>query len=349
MILDNLSLPIAIDLGTSNTLAAVPGKGVIFEEPTVVARLKKKPGVMPKPLAFGKKAKAMIGRQPEIMEIINPLRRGVIADFDAAVDFLSYLLRIVGELPSRWPRLLRPKAVIGVPSGITAVEKRAVRAVALGAGIGRVFLVEEPMAAAVGIGLVVNKPAGNLLIDIGGGTTEIAVISLGGIVLHRCLKIGGNNLDELLVNFFRLKYGLLVGLPTAEKVKIKIGSVLPLKKNSIKQISVRGRDLETGLPKTIIVGEEEVREALSPIIQEISLNLTELLEEVPPEITTDISKRGIVLTGGCSQLKGMEQMIARETKMPAWAVDYPFEAVVRGGVKLLENEKLLQALMVIKT
>jgi len=340
----NFSFSIAIDLGTANTLAAVPGKGIIFDEPTVVARLKKRPGIEPKPIAFGKKAKRMFGRQPQTIEVVEPLRDGVIADFDAAVAFLSYLVNLVSQLPSRWPRLLKPKAVIGVPSGITEVEKRAVKAAAETAGIGRVFLVEEPMAAAVGVGLAVNKPVGNLLIDIGGGTTEIAVISLGGIVLNRCLKIGGREMDEAIVNFVRLKYGVLIGRSTAEEVKIKIGSVVSSQSNQ--RMVVRGRDLETGLPKSIEIDEDEVREALSPTIQEIVANLNELLEETPPELTTDIAKRGIVLTGGCSQFRGMEELVSEATKMPVWTAGNPMESVVRGCVKLLENEKLLKQIAV---
>ena len=344
MWLDHFSLSIAIDLGTTNTLAAVPGKGVVFDEPTVIARLKKRPGVAPKLVAFGKKAKRMIGRQPQTIEVIEPLRSGVIADFDAAVALLSYLVDFVSQLPSRWPRLIKPKAVIGVPSGVTEVEKRAVRTAAEAAGISRVFLIEEPMAAAVGIGLVVDKPVGNLLMDFGGGTTEIAIISLGGIVLHRCLKIGGREMDEAIINFIRLKHGVLVGQSTAEKIKIKIGSVASLQSN--RQLAVRGRDLETGLPKSIEINEPEVREALSPIMQEIIANLNELLEEAPPELTTDISRRGIVLTGGCSQLRGMEKIVAEATKMPVWTAGDPREGVVRGGVKLLENEKLLKQMII---
>lgn len=342
----NLALSIAIDLGTANTLAAVPEKGIIFDQPTVVARLKKKPGLASRPIAFGKKAKRMMGRQPEVIEVVEPLRHGVIADFDAAVAFLSHLVELVHQLPSHLPRLLKPKAVIGVPSGITEVEKRAVKSAAEAAGIARVFLVEEPLAAALGVGLAINKPVGNLLMDIGGGTSEIAVISLGGLVLHRCLQLGGQAMDEAIINFLRLKYGLLIGRATAEEIKIKIGSVAGLARS--RSMKVPGRDLETGLPKTIEITELEVREALSGVIQEILANLIELLEETPPELTNDIAKRGIVLTGGCAQLKGLEKAVAEATKMPVWTAGQPLESVVRGGVKLLENEALLKQLMILK-
>ncbi len=348
MLLNNLNLSIGIDLGTSNTLAGVPGKGIIFEEPTLVARQKKKLGKPGKVLFFGNKVKQMVGKEPREIEIVEPLLDGAIADFDATVAFLDHLVSSINELPSRFPRFLKPRVVIGVPSGITEVEKRAVKSVALSAGVGKVFLVEEPMATAIGVDLTIEKAAGNLLIDIGGGTTEIAVISLGGVVLSRCLKLAGREMDEAILNFLRLKYGVLIGLPTAEKLKIEIGSVMPQNgEHESRSELVKGRDLETGLPKSVEISEEEVREALSPIIQEILSQVNELLEETPPELTADISKRGIVLSGGCSQLLGMEKMVGQSTKMPVWTAKNPLASVVYGCLKLLENEKLLRGIKIV--
>ncbi|MBU2592858.1 MAG: rod shape-determining protein [Patescibacteria group bacterium] len=346
--LEKFSLSVGIDLGTANTLMAVPGKGIIFDEPTVIARQKKKPGQPGKIFAFGKKAKKMSGREPQQIEVIEPLVDGAIADFDAAVYFLKYLTSLAAELPSRWPRLLKPRAVVGVPTGITGVEKRAVRSAALSAGFARVFLVEEPMLTAIGVGLNIESAAGNLLVDIGGGTTEIAVVSLGGVVLNRYLKRAGREMDESIVNFLRMKYGVLIGLPTAEEIKIKIGSVLPVSKkdSGLEAILVKGRDLETGLPKAIKITKEEIREALSPIAQEIVAQVKEILEETPPELSADISKRGIVLSGACSLLEGMEQLISQATKIPVWTAKNPNTSVVLGCVKLLENEKLLKKIRI---
>lgn len=348
MFLDLFSLSVGIDLGTSNTLAVVPGKGIVFDESTAVARQKKKPGRPGKIISFGGKAKKMLGREPQQIEIIEPLVDGAIADFDATVVFLKYLAGLVNELPSRVPRVLRPRAVIGVPSGITEVEKRAVKSAAIASGFGKVFLVESPMLTAIGSGLNVESVAGNLLIDIGGGKTEITVVSLGGVVLSRYLKVAGKEMDEAIINFIRMKYGILIGLPTAEEVKIKIGSVFSVgnKRDNSGTFLIKGRDLETGLPKAVEVNREEIRESLSPIVQEIMVQLNEILEETPPELSTDISKRGIILSGGCSQLMGMEELVGQITKMPVWTAKNPTTTVVRGCLKLLENEKLLRKIRV---
>jgi len=310
--LNDLRLRLAIDLGTSNTVVGVHGKGIIVNEPTLIARRVKKLGKPGEIIAYGTKAKQMLGKEPRQMEVVQLLSQGAIADFDATVEYFKHILNLVNELPSRIPRFLKPEAVIGVPTGITEVEKRAVSSVALKAGIGRVYLVEEPMAVAVGSGLIVDQPAGNLIIDLGGGVTELAVVSLGGIVLNRCLKVAGKQMDDTLVNFLRVKYGVLVGL--------------------------------NGLPKLIIVEKEEVREALSPVIQKIILALNELLEETPPELTADIARRGIVLSGGGSQLEGLEELIERETKMPVWKTKNSITSVADGGLSLLDKRKELNDL-----
>lgn len=339
----DLRLKLAIDLGTSNTLIGVQGKGIILEESTLIARRVKKLGKPGEVVAYGSKAKQMLGKEPQNIEVVQLLNQGAIADFDATADYLKHLLKLASELPSRIPRFLKPMVVIGVPTGITEVEKRAVSSAAIQAGVGQVYLIEEPMAVALGAGLIVNKPAGNLIIDIGGGITELAVVSLGGIVLNRCLKVAGNQMDERIVNFLRVKYGVLVGMPTAEKVKIQLGSVLSQNGSGNKhKMEIKGRNLENGLPKVIEVEKEEVREALSPVIQEIMLALNELLEETPPELTADIARRGIVLSGGGSQLEGLEKLIEQETKMPVWVTKNPIASVVNGALKLLDNPKLLR-------
>jgi len=341
VIFEKFSISVGIDLGTVNTLAGVPGRGVVFNEPTVVARQKKKLAKPGRIICLGKRAKQMIGRQPRQVMVIEPIIDGAIADFDATVSFLNYLIGVINELPSTLPRFLKPRAIFGVSSGITEVEKRAVRSAALTAGFGKVSLVEAPMAAAIGAGLKIDTPVGNLLIDIGGGVTEIAIISLGGIVLSRFLRVGGKDMDEAIVNFVRLKYGVLIGEQTAEKIKTKIGSVLPFANKKEKSMIAKGRDLETGLPKTVELSSREVREALSPIIQQLLAQLSELLEETPPEISVDIQKRGIVLTGGSSQLPGLERLISEVAKTPVWVAKNPDTSVVNGCVKLFENKELL--------
>ncbi len=344
----NLRLRLAIDLGTTNTLVGVGGKGIIVEEATLIARRLKKLGKPGEIVAYGTKAKQMLGKEPQQIEVVQLLNQGAIADFDATVDFLKHILNLVNELPTQFPRFLKPEAIIGVPTGITEVEKRAVSSAALQAGMGQVYLIEEPMAVAIGSGLIVDKPAGNLIIDLGGGTTELAVVSLGGIVLNRCLTVAGNQMDEALVNFLRVKYGVLIGLPTAEKIKINLGSVLSEKGNKSEpdKMEIKGRNLENGLPKIIVVEKEEVREALSPIIQEITLALNELLEETPPELTADIARRGIVLSGGGSGLEGIEYLIEQETKMPVWKTKNPLTGVVDGGLKLLGEPELLNRIKI---
>jgi len=236
--------------------------------------------------------------------------------------------------------------VIGIPSGVTEVERRAVQEAALSAGARSAFLIEEPIAAAIGAGINIEAPKGSLIVDVGGGTTEIALISLGGIVINRCLRMAGDEMDEAIISFARLKYGLLIGLPTAEEVKIKIGSAHKLKKEI--QIVVRGRDLESGLPKSLRVQSMEVREALNSVIRQIIGGIEEVLEQAPPELVVDILKSGIILAGGASQLRGLDKLIAEEAKMPVWQAEDPMTAVVRGCAKVLEDERLLEKVRVVR-
>jgi len=335
-----ISYDVGIDLGTANTLVLVKGKGVVIREPSMVARHKKTKEI----IAIGEKAKQMWGKTPALLETVRPLRDGVIADFDATEAMLTYYIKEIHQSNSLIPRIPKPRVVIGIPSGVTEVERRAVQEVALAAGARVAYLIEEPMAAAIGAGLPIEAPDGVLLVDIGGGTTEIAVISLGGIVIERCLRIAGDEMDEAVLNFARLKYSLFLGEATAEEVKKQIGSALPQEQE--KQMVVRGRDLETGLPKSVKISATEVREAISPIVSQIVEQISEVIEETPPELVADIVSRGIVLCGGGALLSGLDKLVAEETKMPVWIADDPLTAVVRGCGKLLDDRDLLNKIRV---
>ncbi|KKR99941.1 MAG: rod shape-determining protein MreB, rod shape-determining protein MreB [Microgenomates group bacterium GW2011_GWC1_41_20] len=340
---------IGIDLGTANTLVYVKGKGIVIREPSVVARHKKSKEI----LAIGASAKKMTGRAPSMIDVIRPLRDGVIADFDATAAMLSYYIKKVHESGNTFPQIPRPRVIIGIPSGVTEVERRAVAEAALDAGAREANLIEEPMAAAIGAKLPISGPEGNFIVDIGGGTSEIAVISLGGIVLGRSVRVAGDEMDEAIINYVRLKYSLLLGQPTAEAVKIGIGAAeignKDQKPGSDQKFTVvRGRDLETGLPKSIKLTNEEIQEALSPIVQEIIGNIVDTLEEMPPELTGDIMERGIVLAGGGSLISGIDKAISDAAKMPVWIAEDPLTCVVRGCGMCLEDSGLLKKIRVTK-
>ncbi|HKB88550.1 MAG TPA: rod shape-determining protein [Patescibacteria group bacterium] len=336
---------IGIDLGTANTLVYVLGKGVVIREPSAVARHKKTKEI----LAIGASAKKMYGRAPSTIEAIRPLRDGVIADFDATAAMLKYYIKRVHEGGTVIPKIPRPRVIVGIPSGVTEVERRAVADAVMDAGAREVYLIEEPMAAAIGAKLPVESPEGNFIVDIGGGTSEIAVISLGGIVLGRSVRVAGDEMDEAIINYVRLKYSLLLGQPTAEAVKIGIASVVTESGEAKQKFTVvRGRDLETGLPKSIKLTNNEIGEALSPIIQEIIVNIVDTLEETPPELTSDIMERGITLAGGGSLLPGIDKAISEATHMPVWIAEDPLTCVVRGCGALLENPELLKRVRVTK-
>lgn len=338
-----LSHDLGIDLGTANTLVHVKGKGILIREPSVVARHRKTRQIV----AIGAEAKKMIGKTPASIEAIRPLRDGVVADFDATEAMLKYYIQLVHQLPSNSiiPKIPRPKVVVGIPSGVTEVERRAVQEASIMAGAREAFLIEEPMAAAIGAGLPVEDSRGSFICDIGGGTSEIAVLSLGGIVVNRSIRTAGDEMDEAITAFLRLKYSLLIGEQTAEDIKITVGSAYQTGKDD-KQTVVRGRDIETGLPKTIRIGEGEIREALTSVVRDIIDALTETIEETPPELTSDIIEHGIVLAGGGSLLRGIDKLISLELKMPVWITDDPQTAVVRGCGKLLEDAPLLSKVKV---
>ncbi|MCJ7829550.1 rod shape-determining protein [Patescibacteria group bacterium] len=343
-----ISSDIGIDLGTANTLVLVKGKGIVIREPSVIARNKKTKEI----LAIGSKAKKMVGKTPAMIETVKPLQDGVIADFEATVAMLNIFFKELSAGGQTFSKLLKPRVVLGIPTGVTEVEQRAVQDAALSAGARRAFLIEEPMAAAIGIGLPIDQPQGVLVVDIGGGTTEIALISLGGIVIDRCLRIAGDEMDEAIINFIKLKHSLLLGQASAEEIKIQLGSAIPPvhqlpEQPKERQLVVRGRNLETSLPKSIKISSEEVREAMAPVIHQIIEQISEVIEEAPPEMINDIVAKGIVLCGGGALINGLDKLISEETKIPVWVADDPQTCVVRGCGKVLEDEVLLKKVKVI--
>lgn len=335
-----VAVGVAVDLGTANTLVYQKGRGIVFREASVVARKKKSKEV----LAVGEKAKKMIGKTPETIEAFYPLHNGVIADFDAAEAMLAYYLDRLYEEDTFWKIFNRRTVVVGTPSGATEVERRAVYEATLDAGADRCFLIEEPMAAALGADLPVEEASGTLVCDIGGGTTEIAIISLSGIVVNRSLKLAGHKMDEAIINFMRLKYSLLIGRSTAEVIKKEVGTALPQDKE--KETVVRGRSLEKGLPVTIKINAAEIREAIAPILNKIVAAVGELIEESPPELVNDFLEKGITVCGGGAQLPGIKELFNQETKMPVFIADDPQAAVVLGCAELLNKPNLLQEVAV---
>lgn len=336
-----LSYDIAFDLGTSNTMVWVNGKGIVIREPSIVARHKKTKEI----LAIGADARKMMGRTPTGVEVIRPLRDGVIADYDAAEVMLSYYIKKIHESGTLIPKIPKPRVAIGIPSGVTEVERRAVADAAISAGAREVNLIEEPMAAAIGSGLEVESPHGYFIVDIGGGTAEMAVISLGGIVVGRSLRIAGDEMNEAISNYVKLKYSLLMGDITCEDVKIALGNFTLGKE---KYHVVRGRDLETGLPNSIKLSTSEVREALVPVVQEITANIVSTLEETPPELVSDIMEGGITMAGGGSLIPGIDRLISERTKMPVNIAGDPITCVVRGCAYLLEHPKLMSKIRLTK-
>lgn len=333
------SLDVGIDLGTVNTLVAVRGKGIVIREPSVVAVHRKTRQV----LEIGIEAKKMIGRTPAAIEAVRPLQNGVISDFDTTEAMLRHFIQKVHQGPRKGfmhlPRLPRPRVVIGIPSGVTEVERRAVQDAAISAGAREAYLIEEPMADAIGVNMNIEEAEGNMIVDIGGGTTEIAVISLGGMVINRSIRIAGDEMDEDIISYMRMRYGLLIGERTAEEIKIELGSAIPLPKEL--ENVVRGRELATGLPKSIKISSVEVREAISGTISQIISNVHDVLEETPPELLSDILERGITITGGGALIRGLDKRISDEAKIPVWVADDPLTTVVRGCAKVLDNLDLL--------
>jgi len=334
-ILGLFSNDLAIDLGTANTLVYMKGKGIIISEPSVVAVRKDGRGGS-KVLAVGKEAKMMLGRTPANIVAIRPMKDGVIADFEITEAMLRHFIRKAHNRKT----FIRPRIIICVPSGITQVEKRAVRESAESAGAREVFLIEEPMAAAIGAGLPITEPTSNMVVDIGGGTTEVAVISLAGIVYSKSVRIGGDKMDEAILQYIKRKYNLLIGITTSEIIKTSIGSAYP--SDEAETIDVKGRDLVTGIPKILTIDSDEVRKAISEQIETIVETVRIALEQTPPELAADIVDTGIVLAGGGALLKNLDVLLREETKLPITITEDPLSTVVLGSGMALDNISILK-------
>jgi len=331
-----VSKDIGIDLGTANILMTVKGKGIVLKEPSVVAIDKKSNRI----LAVGDLAKEMLGRTPENIKAIRPMKDGVIADFNGTQLMLKTMISKV----CRKYNAAKPRVVVGVPSGITEVEERAVEEAIIASGAKEVYLIEEPMAAAIGAGIDVSEPSGNMIVDIGGGTTEVAVISLGGIVISNSLRIAGDELDYDIINFLKKYMNLAIGYTTAEEIKIQLGCALPLMSDMTMQI--RGRDLISGYPKTILIASSQVRQAISESIEKIIEIIKTTLEKTPPELSSDIMEKGIVLAGGGALIKNIDRLIFERTGIPVYIAEEPLDCVVMGAAKTLEDIEKLKNVLV---
>ena len=346
-LLSHFSLDIGVDLGTSMTSVYVKDRGVVIEEPTMLVRQKKKrwtglaaPRVKNRlPIAYGFRAKEMLSREPQHLEVISPLRFGIVSDVEAIEQLLAYYLKLVFEVPQTGIKLFKPRVVVGVPSSITDVEKRAVRSIFLAAGAREVNLVEESILAALGAGMSITGSAGAVVVDVGGGKTEVTMLSMGGAVLGKGIRVAGNDFDQAIVTYIRMKYGLLIGINTAERIKIEIGGVG--QKGSGKTMIVRGRDLETGLPRSVKVEEGEIMEAMMMKAQMIAKVVSEVLDQSPPELLNDVVAKGILLVGRGALLKGLAPLLEHETRIPVQVIDDPGMAVIRGcGILVEDRDKL---------
>jgi len=329
------SYDLAIDLGTSNTLIYVKGKGIVLNEPSVVALRRDETG-LDKVLAVGKEAKMMLGRTPARIDAVRPMRDGVISDFEVTQEMLRQFIRKV----HRRRTLFRPRIIVSVPIGITPVEKKAIYECAKSAGASEVFLIEEPMAAAIGAGLPITEPTGNMVVDIGGGTTEVAVISLGGIVYSKSVRVAGDKIDEAIAQYINRNYNFLIGLSTAEIIKMTIGNAYPGEK--VETMDVKGRDLVTGTPKILTIDSDETREMISEELNTILQAVRSGMEQMPPELSADILDRGIVLTGGVSLLKNLDVLLREETRVPVTVSENPLFSVALGAGKALDNLSILK-------
>ena len=321
----------AVDLGTANTLVYVRGRGIVLSEPSVVAIDQRTQEVH----AVGIEAKRMLGRTPGNISAIRPLKDGVIADFDVTEQMLRHFIQKVHQ--NRWAH---PRVVVCVPSGVTGVEKRAVEEATLSAGARGAYLIEEPMAAAIGAGLPVAEPTGNMIVDVGGGTTEVAVISLGGIVVAQSIRVGGDELDEAIISYVKKEYKLMIGSQTAEEVKLEIGSAYPLREEV--QAEIRGRDMITGLPKTVVLSSEDVRDALEEPVSQVIDAVKSTLDKTPPELASDIMDRGIMLAGGGSLLQGLDERLRQETEMPIHVAESPLTCVAVGSGRSREECEVIR-------
>lgn len=332
------SLDIGIDLGTANTLVSVRGKGIVINEPSFVAIERK----TRRPIEVGARAKEMWSKNPRDILVVRPLRDGVISEFEVTEAMLHHLISKAHE--QTWVPIPRPRVVVGIPSGVTEVEKRAVFDAAISAGAREAYLIEEPVAAAIGAGLPVQETRGSMIIDIGGGTTEVAIFSLGGIVISRSIRVAGDEMDEDIVQYMRTKHNLLIGEPTAEKVKIEIGSGYPLPQERV--MTVKGRDLVTGLPSSVEVSSIEIREAISGSVDILVDTVKDALDDTPPELIADLMESGICMAGGGSQLKGLTERMSEEVNIRAWLAEDAMTCVARGAGRVLEDYNNLRRLLV---
>lgn len=354
-LVSNFSWDVGVDLGSSNTLIYLKDRGIVVDEPTMIARQKRKKWMglsAPKvnflrPIAYGLKAKEMLNKEPKQIEVISPLKNGVISDLEAMENLISYYLKLIYEVPSKYPKMLKPRVIVGVSGDINQVQKRAIKSIFLSSGAREVVLVEQAVLAAIGLGLPTDQSSGLVIVDIGGGKTEVNVVSMGGVVVGRGIRTAGNDLDFCIINYIKMKYGLLIGQNSAEKIKMEIGNLLE-KDSSEKDFAlVRGRDLETGLPKSVKVSDTEIREAISLEISKIIKVVREVLDETPPELMEDVLKRGIVLTGNGSKVKGIELLIEKEIKIRVQKVDEPGLCVIKGCGALIEDKNLLKQIKLI--
>ncbi|MBD3207893.1 MAG: MreB/Mrl family cell shape determining protein [Candidatus Nealsonbacteria bacterium] len=332
-----LSEDIAIDLGTANSVVYVRGRGIVLQEPSMVA-INKKTGQI---LAIGSEAKKMVGKTPSHIVATRPLISGVVSDFEVTEQMLRYFIN-----KTRKKRWTRPRVIIGIPSGVTEVEKKAVIDAAKSAGARQVFLIDEPMASAIGARLPVQEADGNFVVDIGGGTTEVAVISLGGIVVSKSLRVAGDRLNEDIIRFAQEEYKLLIGERTAEKIKINIGSAYPVEDNDDQEMAMRGRNLVTGLPEEVMISAKDVRRAIQKSVRQIVNEIKTAIEETPPELLSDVMTKGIYFAGGGSQLKGLTVLVQKETEVPTRLIEDPMTAMVRGAGLVLENLDDLEEVLV---
>ena len=338
----SLSWDVAVDLGSSNTLVYLKDRGVVIDEPTMMVRPKKKRWTglsAPKnqnrqPIAFGFKAKEMLNREPKQIEVVSPIKNGVIVDLEALNNLIAYYLKLIYEVPSKYPKILKPRIVVGVPSFINQVQKRAIKAAFVKAGARKVTLVEGAVLAAIGVGLPTDSSAGLVVVDIGGGKTEVSVVSMGGVVLGRHIKTAGDDFDKSIINYIKMKYGILIGANSAEKIKIAMGG---------KSIDlVRGRDLESGLPKSVNLNKNEIKEAVALEMMKVVKLVSLVLDETPAELMEDILKRGIVLVGNGSKVDGMAALIEGKTKICTRLIEDGGMSLIKGGGELIENKELLK-------
>lgn len=337
-----LSWDVGVDLGSSNTLIFLKDRGIVIDEPTMMVRAKKKRWVglsAPKvkyrePIAFGFKAKEMLNREPKQIEVISPIKNGIISDLEALNNLISYYLKLIYEVPSKYPKILKPRIIVGIPSLINQVQKRAIKSAFMGAGARQVTLVEGAVLASIGVGLAVDSSAGLVVVDIGGGKTEVSIISMGGIVISRSIKAAGNDFDNSIINYIKMKYGILIGSNSAERIKIGIGD---------KSIDVvRGRDLETGLPKSIKLSKSEIKEAVGLEMVKIVKLVSLVLDETPPELMEDILKRGIVLVGNGAKIEGIVNLIELQTKICTSLIEDGGKSLIKGCGELIQNRELLK-------